>query len=112
MKVLYLTLKKAPFEVMITGEKQYEIREKGSWINSRLFNPDGSKRQYDVIKFTNGYGKNRPYFIALYLGVCEISLMNEFFSNGFQLEFYDPSNPRWMINLGEILETGNLKGVK
>lgn len=28
MEILHLTLKREPFEVMITGEKQFEIREK------------------------------------------------------------------------------------
>ena len=94
---------------MITGEKQYEIREKGSWINSRLFNLEGSKRQYDVIKFTNGYGKDKPYFIAEYNGFGQLIYLNETFSNGLNLNFTDDSE-KWVIQLGEILETGNLKG--
>jgi hypothetical protein len=109
MTTLNLTLKKAPFDVMITGEKNYEIREKGKWINSRLFNPDGSKRHYDAVKFTNGYGKNKPYFIAEFKGFKPCPHIDYTFSNGFHLETY---GELWYIELGKIIEAGNLKEAK
>jgi hypothetical protein len=108
MKVLYLTLKKAPFEVMVTGEKNFEIREKGKWINSRLFWPNGSNRHYDAVKFTNGYGLNRPYFIAEYKSFRQLIRANATFSNGLQLKIINGDN-FWVIDLGKILETGNLE---
>jgi hypothetical protein len=108
LKILHLTLKKAPFDVMVTGEKQVEFREKSKWILLRLFNPDGSKRHYDAVKFTNGYGKKRPYFIAKYLGFETIFGADVVYSNGFRLEIHGES---WMISLGEIIEIGNLREV-
>jgi hypothetical protein len=93
---------------MVTGEKDFEIREKGQWILPRLFNPDGTKREYDVVKFVNGYKKNRPYFIAKYKGFDDCIYMNRTFSNGFKLHFID-NQGKWKINLGEIIETGNLQ---
>ena len=67
-RILHLSLKKEPFEVMVTGEKVIEFRIVSKWITSRLENKDGSPKEYDVIKFTNGYGKNRPSFVCIYEG--------------------------------------------
>jgi hypothetical protein len=58
MQVLNLTLKKKYFDEILSGKKIKEYREyKPYWIN-RLF-----KKEYDTIKFTNGYSKNSPYFL-------------------------------------------------
>jgi hypothetical protein len=106
MKILHLTLKRKPFEVMITGEKFFEIREKGKWINSRLFDENGNPKVYDLIKFVNGYGKDKPYFVAEWNGFGTCCGMDNTFSNGFHLEFNDE---RWIIYFGKIIEKGNLK---
>lgn len=108
MKILHLSLKKAPFDVMVTGEKNFEVREKGRWINSRLFESDGGNKYYDFVKFTNGYGKDRPYFIAKYKGYKELPNIHRVFSNGFTLKIGN-GEYFWVINLGEIIERGNLK---
>ncbi len=107
MRILYLTLKKAPFEVMVTGEKNFEIREKSKWIESRLFDEKGYMRYYDAIKFVNGYGKDKPYFMARYLGCGPGVCCGKHFSNGFYLK---PQDDVWIIWLGNIIETGNLEG--
>ncbi len=106
MKILLLTLKKEPFEVMITGEKNYEIREFTPWILTRLYERNGSRKNYDVVRFSNGYRKDSPYFIAEFKGFETIFSMQDTFSNGFHLEFHDE---RIKINLGVIIEMGNLK---
>jgi hypothetical protein len=106
MKILQLTLKKAPFNVMVTGEKQVEIREKSRWMIMRLYDRNGSERKYDAVKFVNGYGKNRPYFIVEYLGFETIFGADITYSNGFHLKI---DNEVWKIDLGKILETGNLR---
>ena len=83
LRILKLTLKKLPFEVMKTGEKNEEYREPTDWIRSRLFNKDGSKKQYDFIEFRNGYGKNKPHFVSEFIGFEELN-QSEFkkYSNG------------------------------
>ena len=53
-RILHLSLHHMAFEVMVTGEKELEFRKKSKWIEARLFNKDGSRKQYDFIKFTNG----------------------------------------------------------
>ena len=71
-KVLVLTLHKAAFDVMVTGEKRKEYRETSKWMLSRLFNKDGSLKHYDAIKFSNGYSKTSPIFECEYLGFYQI----------------------------------------
>jgi hypothetical protein len=100
MKILHLTLKKLPFDVMVTGEKIIEFRKPSKWIISRL------QKQYDVIKFTNGYGKDKPYFIAKYAGYGMERVGRSFkYSNG--LTVYSGIETV-KIYIGEIIEKGNL----
>lgn len=101
-KVLNLTLHRAAFEVMVTGEKRLEFRTPGKWIDSRLFRKDGSRKPYDFIKFTNGYGSDKPYFICRYLGF-EYEYGCFRYSNGLEVEV---SND-YAIKCGQIVEVGN-----
>lgn len=101
-RVLHLSLKKKPFEVMVSGEKDREYRKPTKWIKSRLFG-----KGYDIIKFVNGYGSDKPYFTCKYLGFnrshndCSWS-----YSNGLTVEIEDGD---LIILMGEIIERGNLK---
>lgn len=107
MSTLNLSLHKLPFEVMLTGEKDNEFRVPSKWIVSRLYNKDGSLKKYDVVKFVNGYGYDKPYFICQYLGfeICTRQF-TEVYSNGFEVEVCDGD---YIIKLGKILHTGNIK---
>lgn len=63
MKILHLNLKKKYFNLILLGEKTTEYREiKEYWVK-RLQN-----KEYDVIRFQNGYSKDAPFFFAEYLG--------------------------------------------
>lgn len=108
MKILHLSLKKDPFDVMVTGEKTKEYRKFSKWIKSRLFDKRGNPKTYDLIKFVNGYGSDKPYFICKFDGVIkgDVSINIEF-SNGLLIS--DLSEDDYIIKLGEILEIGNLK---
>jgi len=107
MKVLDLSLKKQWFDVMVTGEKTIEYRKTGKWINSRLCHTDGTEKQYDLIKFVNGYGADKPYFICKYDGVTLNTEQHTLrFSNGHDIEVAIGDT---MIFLGEIIERGNIK---
>jgi len=68
MKTLKLTLKKEPFEVMISGEKSEEFRKQTDWVMSRLMNNNGTHKEYDFVEFVNGYSNKRPRFKCVYLG--------------------------------------------
>lgn len=111
-RILHLSLKKPPFEVMVTGEKDEEFRKNSEWIRSRLFDKKGKAREYDVIKFTNGYGDHRPWFICeykgfveLYAGNCPSSGVERRYSNGFILE--DIGIGDYVILCGKIIECKN-----
>ena len=102
MKVLHLTLSKKSFEVMVTGEKQFEFREPSTWMASRL-----TGKTYDVVKFVNGYGKDKPYFIAEYINFVQAQDgFTKSYSNGLIVNVHGGD---FIIHLGKIIETGNLK---
>ena len=70
-KVLKLTLKKKWFDLMNSDEpwsKKIEFREPSEWILSRLLDENGNEKEYDLIEFKNGYGKNAPSFCCEFLG--------------------------------------------
>jgi hypothetical protein len=98
---LTLALKKLPFDVMVTGEKSREYRKPSKWIKSRLYK-HGAKREYEFIKFVNGYGAHRPYFVCEFLYFFKSSeIENIQFSNGLVV---DVERGDFVIALGEIIE--------
>ena len=64
LRVLRLTLKKKWFDMIASGEKREEYREQGKWIDSRV----NANKEYDVVEFKNGYGKNAPICVVEYRG--------------------------------------------
>jgi len=102
-RILHLTLKAKPFEVMLKGEKRIEFRQPSKWLLSRL----APTKNYELIKFVNGYGNDKPFFIAKYLGWefhNEKSTTQEY-SNGLRV---DIEKGIIKISIGEIAESGNL----
>jgi len=108
MKILLLTLSEKPFEVMVTGEKTIEFRKPSDWIKSRLFNKDGSRKEYDAVKFVNGYGSDKPFFVAIFNGfdTSEDKYKCHLYSNGLNVPV---ERGDFQIYLGEIIKKGNLK---
>jgi hypothetical protein len=100
-KTLHLTLKKLQFQVTSSGEKRYEFRRPSDWIKSRLIN-----KSYDLVKFTNGYGSDKPYFICKFLGWSYATPSSQKYSNGLVVNI---TEGYYQIDLGEILEIGNIK---
>lgn len=110
LRVLRLTLKEKPFDVMVTGEKGFEYRKPSDWIRSRLMYPDGSPKKYDIIEFTNGYGAKRPRFTAQYLGFIEAFNDAEMaYSNGLKVQV---EKGDFVIGVGLVKQRWNLKGLK
>lgn len=102
MKILHLTLHQSAYEVMHSGEKDFEIRRPSVWIKSRLFFANGTPKSYDAVKFTNGYGPNRPFFLAEYKGAHLIAAATQrIFSNGLIVNSL-PGD--YVIVLGEKLK--------
>ena len=112
-KVLHLTVSAEPFEVMHTGEKQVEFRKDSDWIRSRLYNKDGTAKVYDYVKFVNGYGKDKPYFITIYRGISKHFNKRGFaevydtiqYSNGLRIDTRDWD---YSVHFGKIVEVGNI----
>lgn len=97
---LFLTLKKLQFEVTSSGEKNIEYRKAGKWILSRLINKD-----YEYVKFTNGYGKDKPYFICEFKGWSYAKPGVSKFSNGLVVNIDEGYVE---ISLGNIITVKNI----
>jgi hypothetical protein len=84
-QTLKLVISKQPFEVMKTGEKLEEFRRISKWMQSRLYNKDGTEKHYDKIQFIHGYGPTRPFFIATYEGHTIEDNISRSYSTGFNI---------------------------
>jgi len=85
---------------MIQGIKTKEYRAPSKWIETRLIG-----KNYDLIKFVNGYGSDKPFFICEYKGY-EINNKKKFAqydNNKIEINKGD-----YVINLGKIIQKGNL----
>ena len=100
-RILHLTLKKPQFQVTFAGEKTSEFRRPSKWIESRLLN-----KNYDLIKFTNGYGADKPFFICECLGWSYAKPCTQTYSNGLVVNI---TNGYFEIKLGKVIESGNIK---
>lgn len=103
MSTLRLTLKKPPFEVMVTGEKKEEFRIDSQWIRSRLFDKQGRPRHYDYIEYVNGYGADRPRFVTDFCGFEMVDSVNQKYSNGLHVT---ASGPTFVIKHSRIVSRG------
>jgi hypothetical protein len=88
-KILYLTLKKKWYDMILSGSKKEEYREIKPYWNKILLHKD-----YKFIIFKNGYSKDSPSMKVEFLGL----------QKGFGIE-------KWGADLGEktyILKLGNV----
>jgi hypothetical protein len=82
-RILHLVLKGTAFEVTGTPEKMFEIRHNSQWMQSRLFNKDGTARIYDEVHLVHGYSRFAPKKVFQFGGVNVIEdVKNYSFSNG------------------------------
>jgi len=56
MRILHLTLKKKWFDLILSGIKKEEYRAIKPYWDTRF------SKEYDLIRFKNGYSKNSPWF--------------------------------------------------
>jgi len=89
-RVLYLTLKKKWFDMIVSGEKKEEYREMKPYWHKRLLG-----KSYDVIHFRNGYSKTAP---AVVVELKEIRS-----SLGIIEWGAPPAQPVYILRLGAIL---------
>ena len=79
MKILHLNLYRKYFDAIANGTKTIEYRKKTDYWKKRI-----EGREYDIIKFRNGYDTDAPTMLVEYLG-------------------YDVTD-RYEIKLGKITE--------
>lgn len=65
-RVLSLNLHRKYFDQIIAGEKPYEFRDRTDYWKTRL-----EGREYDVIRFRNGYLPNAPEMLVEFLGCAK-----------------------------------------
>ena len=78
MKILHLNLYRKYFDSIVNGTKTIEYRDKTDYWKRRI-----EGREYDIIKFRNGYAKDAPTMLVEY--------------NGYDI------TDRYEIKLGKIL---------
>ena len=83
-RILHLNLYREYFDEIAEGTKTIEYRDKTDYWKRRIEN-----KEYDIIKFRNGYAKNAPTMLVEY-GGYEVGW------NGFSEEY--------QIKLGKIIE--------
>tara|TARA_R110000824_G_scaffold316949_1_gene504187 strand:+ start:208 stop:471 length:264 start_codon:yes stop_codon:yes gene_type:complete len=64
MKILHLNLFRKYFDEIAEGTKTIEFRDRTDYWKKRLVN-----REYDMIKFRNGYAKDAPTMLVEYYGL-------------------------------------------
>jgi len=117
-RMLHLTLTKKWFGMILSGEKKEEYREQKIFWYSRLCKmvvplnceignhevcthaPEDKFIHFDFIEFRNGYSKDAPTMTVECKGVT---------TGTGRPEWGAPSHPVFIIKLGDILETKNLK---
>ena len=62
-KILHLNLYRKYFDAIANGNKTIEYREKTDYWKKRI-----EGREYDIIKFRNGYAKDAPTMLVEYKG--------------------------------------------
>lgn len=105
-KVLFFNLKLEPFNVMVTGEKKIEYRDKGNYWDKRLTIQDGTPKSFDYVKFRHAYDSKNPFFICRYEGLKTVKNIHVKYSTGFETNF---DEEKWGVILGEIVLIGNMK---
>lgn len=102
-RVLHLTLKRQWFEMIIHSGKIEEYREVKPYWEKRLFNVNhnGQPKEYDIIRFKNGYGKNVPEMDIEWKG-CWKGEGDPMYGAEIGVEYY-------VIWLGKILSIKNYK---
>jgi hypothetical protein len=84
-KILHLTLRRKFFAAIAAGDKRTEYREQKPYWRKRL-----EGREYDVIKFRNGYAVNAPEMLVEFRGLRRYGKGRE---------------ARYAIRLGRVLWT-------
>jgi hypothetical protein len=119
MKILHLTLKKKWFDMIASGIKKEEYREvKPYWIQRLTWHEFHAlpadwltnfepkyvpfRKDFDVVEFKNGYGKNAPSIHVECKGIC-INMPSPFHPEWID-DTIDEFRNYFIISLGDIIQ--------
>jgi hypothetical protein len=104
---LKLSLKKGPYDVMVSGEKKKEYREVKPWMTSRLVDSKtGQDKPYDRIEFRNGRAAHSPAFTVSYKGY-KLQEAGVYVKFSHDVEWDSRGKPTYIISLGADIEIVN-----
>lgn len=95
MKIVSMPIKKEWFDKILSGEKKEEYRKIGDYWRRRLLFD-----KVDAIKLINGYGRDKPFII--------VELKDIIIGEGKKEWGAVPGEEYYILELGEIILTGNL----
>ena len=86
---------------MVTGEKKKEFRDPAPYIKGRLVDSKtGKDKEYDLVEFTNGYGRDKPKFTVPFKGYKLVKEgVHETYSNGLEVDTLGQAT--YVISLGD-----------
>ena len=101
-KQLYLPIKTEWFDKIISGVKKEEYRRMSKILTSRLHKKDGTRKHYDSLVLTAGYGNQHPQL--------EISLERIRYGSTGRTEWGAVEGEAYYVfELGSVITTRNLK---
>jgi len=68
-RILFLTIRKQWFDKIKDGIKTEEYREIKPYWDNRLLNPSNEFKEYDIVRFRNGYKKDSPCIDMEFKGI-------------------------------------------
>lgn len=98
MKTVSMTIKRKWFDLILSGEKKEEYRErKKYWIRRLLYGDDVITH----LKLINGYGRDKPYIVVELKGIGVGTGKEEWGAI--------PGEEYFILDLGEITEAKNIR---
>jgi len=101
-KQLYLPIKTEWFDMILAGIKKEEYRRISKILTARLHKKDGTRKHYDSLVLTAGYGNQHPQL--------EIKLQHTRYGSTGRTEWGAVEGEEYYVfELGSIIATRNLK---
>ena len=69
MRMLNLALQKKWFDLIAAGDKKFEFREDNPYWSQRLIDKNGIGKEFDIVRFRNGYHKDAPVMDVEFKGI-------------------------------------------
>ena len=111
-RVLLLIVKRADFNVMVTGEKALVLRKKTRYWDAILTHEDGSFREFDYVMLQLGYSGSRlrcmPRFRVPWVDTTIVTDHKEEWRSGVKVAF--TGEEFYAISLGPVCSTSSSAG--